>query len=79
MSLKRFDRFKDFEDVKAWHKDVSDNLSFDDLRSGQIQTAAPTTDDLSSGKFRFVELSGVPYLYYRNISGALYRVALTAV
>lgn len=79
MSLRKFDKIQSFEDVKRMHEDHLGNLSFDDLNAGDLKTVAPTTDTLSKGKFRLVEESGVPVLYYRNLSGSIYKQIMTAV
>lgn len=77
--LKKFDRIENFEDVKKMHEDHLSNLSFDDLSVGDLKTEAPTAQSLSKGKFRLVEESGVPVLYYRAINGNLYKQTFDAV
>lgn len=79
MSLKKFDKIDSFEDVKRWHEDVKNNLSYDDLSPGDLKMVAPTTDTLGKGKTRLVEISGTPTLYYKTISGTLYKLDFTVV
>lgn len=79
MTLKKFDRFESFDDVMNWHRDLLAFLSFDDLNLGNLKTTAPTTDTIDKGKFRLVEESGVPVIYYRSTGGSLYKLNWTAV
>ena len=78
MTLRQFDEFKDLADVKKMHRDIKNNLTFDDLNVGKLSTDAPTTSTLDKGKFRLVEISGVPFLYYRAVDGTIYKKQMDA-
>jgi len=78
MTLKKFDKF-DEQALRSAHEDLKNNLSMDDMGTGNLKTVVPTTDTLDKGKFRLVEESGVPVTYYRAISGTIYKQTWTAV
>ncbi len=63
------------EEVKKLQTDIRENIGLEDMRVGALSTDAPTTNTIDKGRFRFVELSGVPYLYYRTINGTVYKFA----
>lgn len=77
MTLKKFDQFKDFQDVKKAHEDLKANFSFDDISFGDLKTTAPTTSTLDKGRFRVVEEANVPVLYVRATNGTLYKSNFT--
>lgn len=76
--LRRFDTFETFEDVKKMHRDLKDNLTFEDINAGNVLTSVPTTETLEKGHCTLREISGVPTLYYRNLSGTIYEWVGTA-
>ena len=79
MSLSKPEKPKDLNDVYDFMQEVFNNLSFDSLNAGDLKTTAPTTDTLDKGKFRLVEIANVPFLYYKNLAGTLYRLTFTVI
>lgn len=79
MTLKKFDRFENLEDVKKAHQDLVSNLSAEDLKLGNTETSEPDAEDLNKGSFQLREIANVPILYYRNLNGDLYKFTGTAV
>lgn len=65
----------DLKDVHRFQEDLYNNLSMDDVKNGNLKTEVPTTDDLEIGRFRVVEISGVPTLYHRATNGNIYLIA----
>lgn len=69
----------DFRDVKAYQDEVFDNLGIEDMKASGVLTEAPVVGQLNLGQFRIVELSGVPWIYYKTLAGTLYKIQMTAV
>lgn len=73
MTIRKVERLESFEDVKAEFQHLRENIGLDDLRPSGVREEAPSESGLDKGRFRVVELSGVPYIYYRTIAGTLYK------
>jgi hypothetical protein len=71
--------FKTLDDVKSYLLDVRNNLSLANMNPADIQTKAPTVNDVDSGKFAHAEIAGVPTLYYKTLNGVLYKFTGVAV
>jgi len=56
--------------------------AYNDVRQGFSQfrefAGTPTTDEVQTGELAFGDISGTKYIFV-NLSGTLYKVALTAV
>ncbi len=72
MSIKKFEKIEDFEEFNKFFLDFYNNLGIDDLRPSGLGTAVPTASTMNKGKFRLVEISDVPSLYYRTLAGTVY-------
>ena len=68
-----------FQGLKSYQDDVYNNLGIEDMKPAGVLTEAPTTGQLNLGQFRLIELSGVPWLYYKTLAGVLYKMQMTAV
>ena len=74
--LQRPDTIKTFEDLNKFIQDFFDNHGLDDLKPSGVRQAAPTASELNKGQYLISEISGVPYIYYRALSGSLYKKQL---
>jgi len=72
--MKKPETIDTIEKADDFARDVFSNLNFSDLRIGDLRTEAPTTKTLDKGRYRFVEISGVPSLYYRAVNGTIYKL-----
>ena len=72
------EKIKD-EDTNKIIQEIYNNFGLDDLKASGVSSDAPTVSTLGKGRFRVVELAGVPYIYYNTTAGVLYRWAMTAV
>lgn len=79
MSVQKPTRIETFEQLNMFVQDLYNNLGTDDLRPSGIRTEAPTVATLNKGRQAIVEIDGVPYVYYKTTSDALYRIPMTAV
>jgi hypothetical protein len=75
MSLRKPEKPSSLDDVHKFMQDVYYNFSMDDVKAGDLKTAAPTTDTIDKGRSRLVEENGVPKLYYRGTNGTLYLIS----
>lgn len=69
---------KSFDDVMNVFSEWFNNFGLEDLKASGVRTEAPTADTLGRGRSVIVELSGVPYIYYNNLNGVLYRKIMDA-
>jgi len=76
--MKRPERIDSLEKVDKFAKDVFDTFDFTNMRVGDLKTEAPTTSTLDKGRFRLVEESNVPLLYYRNLAGTVFKLTFVA-
>jgi len=73
MSIRKVDRLESFEDVKAEFQHLRENIGLDDLRPSGTREDTPAQTSLDKGRFSLAEINGVPYIYYRALSGTLYK------
>ena len=78
MSVTKYGKIDNWDDLNAYVQDLYNNLGLEDLRPADVRTDAPTTATLNKGRFAIVELSGVPYVYYLSLSGVLYKKQMDA-
>lgn len=79
MSLRKFDRIENFDELNLFIQDLYSNISISDINPSDIRTIEPTTETLDKGRWAIVELSGSPSLYYLTLAGVLYKWTGTAV
>lgn len=65
--------FKTFEEVRQYFYEIHDNLSLANVQPSDIRTTQPTATEIEEGKFAHAEISGVPTLFYKSLSGTIYK------
>lgn len=73
MSIKKFDKIESWDQLNQFIQDLYNNLSLSDLKNSDVRTEAPTVDELNVGQKIIVEVSGVPFIYYKTLAGNLYK------
>lgn len=71
--IQKPEKITNFDQLNKFVQDFYNNIGIEDLKTAGVLTSAPTADQLNPGQQRIVELSGVPYVYYKTIAGVLYK------
>lgn len=74
MTIKKVENIRDFPEVKEALDDIFNNLSPEDMRTGNFRTSVPTTKSIDKGRFAWAEISGVPTYFYRGTNGTIYKL-----
>lgn len=70
---------KSIEDVLPAFKDVYDNISLANINPSDIRTVMPSSDEVSNGFMQQAEVSGVPTIVIKSLSGQLFKIVAIPV
>ena len=77
MSLRKFERIENWDDLNRFIQDLYNNLGIDDLRASGVRQATPTSDAVDKGRIVIEDTDSATKIHYRKLDGTLKSVTLS--
>ena len=77
MSIRKFEKIENFEQLNLFVQDLYSNVGIDDLRPSNVRTEVPTTDTLDKGRFALYDNGTTRRIYFRALDGTITSVTLS--
>ena len=77
MSIRKFEKIENFDQLNQFVQDFYANIGIDDLRPSNVRTDVPTTSTLDKGRFALYDNGTTRRIYFRALDGTIVSATLS--